>query len=140
MIPLQSYLRFPSKAPFAWFVYCMLYILLYTVILFTQQTLVGNTTAPQKLLQIQGAVKIAYVIWHVLILVPLIQIAQNILLALGSIKNKKFSAKMAGITILLLVVLCIVVLYVLVILAPTGSENLRLPKITTGLFVFLSFV
>jgi len=118
----------------------MLYILLYTVILFTQQTLVGNTTAPQKLLQIQGAVKIAYVIWHVLILVPLIQIAQNILLALGSIKNKKFSAKMAGITILLLVVLCIVVLYVLVILAPTGSENLRLPKITTGLFVFLLFV
>jgi len=129
MVSLRSYLRFPSKAPFAWFVYCMLYILLYTAILFTQQTLVGNATSLQLILQIQGAVKTAYVIWHVLILVPLIQIAQNILLALENIK--KLSLKRMSITILLLVVLCVVAFYVFLILTPQpSSENLRLPKIT----------
>jgi hypothetical protein len=127
MVSIQSYLRFPSKAPFAWFVYCIFYVFLYTVILLTQQTLINNAASVQKMLQIQSAAEIAYVIWYTLILIPLIQIAQSILFALEN--SKKLSLKMVAITIFLLIVLCLVVLYVFVFLTPTGSENLRPPKI-----------
>ena|SRR6266487_739588 len=123
MFSLKRYLRFPSKAPYAWFVYSIMYLFLYIIIIFMQEQGFRDATTLQQTLEDQKILHIATTTWEILILIPIMQMVYSIVVLLIGSKNN-LSVEKIKTVLLLVTILWIVAFVIFFILGPTTSVNI----------------
>jgi hypothetical protein len=132
MVSLRSYLHFPSEAPYAWFVYSLLYIFLAILVENIPpqgliERLFENTTPLQQMQIMDKTYDVAINIWHILIVVPLIQIVRNIGMVL--FKKSSITVKSVIVTVILVGLLYIVAQVISALILPIRGGGVNLEQI-----------